>query len=114
LGIKVIPTKTSLLLSQHKYIRELLECFKIGNAKEVVTPLAMGQSLSIHDKQSPANATEFRSLIGALQYLNITHQDLGFAVNKLSQFMLSRPQPIGQLQNGFDTILREHYSMGCI
>ncbi|KAL3733972.1 hypothetical protein ACJRO7_023338 [Eucalyptus globulus] len=59
----------------------------MGDAKEVATPLATGHSLSVHDKQSPTNATEFRSLIGALQYLNITRPDLGFAVNKLSQFM---------------------------
>ncbi|KAL5574419.1 hypothetical protein UlMin_016118 [Ulmus minor] len=43
--------------------------------------------LTLNDGSPPANATQFRSLIGGLQYLQLTRPDTAFAVNKLAQFM---------------------------
>ena len=56
-------------------------------AKVVGTPLITIGSLVLKDGSPPANATEYRSVIGALQYLNLTRPDISFSVNKLSQFM---------------------------
>lgn len=36
-----------------------------------------------------ANVTEYKSIIGALQYLVVTRPELAFSVNKLSQFLVA-------------------------
>lgn len=43
--------------------------------------------LKLVDGTSSTNSREFRSVIGALQYLSFTRPDISFSVNKLSQFM---------------------------
>jgi hypothetical protein len=87
LGMKVIPTTTGLFLSQHKYIKDLLTKLNMQGAKEVITPLSTTTMLKLLDGTSSVDSTEYRSIIGALQYLSLTRPDISFAVNKLSQFM---------------------------
>ena len=87
LGMEVIPTTKGLFLSQHKYIRGLLTKTNMHGAKDVTTPLSTSTVLKLIDGTSSTDSTEFRSVIGALQYLSLTRPDISFAVNKLSQFM---------------------------
>ena len=87
LGMEIIPTTKGLFLSQHKYIRDLLTKTNMHGAKDVTTPLSTSTVLKLIDGTSSADSTEFRSVIGALQYLSLTRPDISFAVNKLSQFM---------------------------
>jgi len=86
-GIEVLPTPLGLFLSRHKYIRDLLVRTRMEGAKEVGTPLITTGSLVLKDGTPPANATEYRSVVEALQYLNLTRPDISFVVNKLFQFM---------------------------
>ena len=87
LGMEVISMKFGLFLSQHKYIRDLLSKPNMLGAKDVSTPLSTTMSLKLVDGTSSTNSTEFRSVIGVLQYLSLTRLDISFSVNKLSQFM---------------------------
>uniref|UniRef100_A0A2N9I0C7 Reverse transcriptase Ty1/copia-type domain-containing protein n=1 Tax=Fagus sylvatica TaxID=28930 RepID=A0A2N9I0C7_FAGSY len=87
LGVEVIPTPAGLFLSQHKYIRELLAKTSMSGAKDVSTPLSTTQSLQLIDGTAAVDSSEFRRILGSLQYLSLTHPDISFAVNKLSQFM---------------------------
>jgi hypothetical protein len=87
LDMEVIPTTTGLFLSQHKYIRDLLTKLNMHGAKAVITPLSTTTVLKLLDGTSSVDSTEYRSIIGALQYLSLTQPDISFAVNKLSQFM---------------------------
>ena len=87
MGIEVIPTKAGLFLSQHKYIRELLDNTGMSGAKDVSTPLSTTQSLQLVDGTTAVDSFEFRRIVGSLQYLSLTRPDISFAVNKLSQFM---------------------------
>jgi hypothetical protein len=41
------------------------------------------------DPLSPEDATWYRSIVGALQYLTLTHPDISFAVNKVCQYLYS-------------------------
>ncbi|KAF5443514.1 hypothetical protein F2P56_036064 [Juglans regia] len=87
LGVEVLPTKNGLFLSQHKYIRDLLAKTSMDGAKDVTTPLSTSVPLKLSDGSSSVDSTEYRRVIGALQYLSLTQPDISFAVNKLSQFM---------------------------
>ena len=59
----------------------------MDGAKDVTTPLSTSISLKLNDGSATVNSTEYRKVIGALQYLSLTRPDISFAVNKLSQFM---------------------------
>ncbi|CAL1393665.1 unnamed protein product [Linum trigynum] len=87
LGIEVIPTPTGYILSQQKYMEDVLHRFSMNDANPATTPLASSVSLSLHDGSSPTDATRYRQVLCALQYLTYTRPDIAFDVNKLSQFM---------------------------
>ena len=89
LGIKVLPISSSMLLTQHKYIHDLLTKTGMSGAKEYTTLMSSTQSLSLHDGSLLTNATQFRQVIGALQYLSLTRLDISYVVNKLARFMHS-------------------------
>lgn len=87
LGIEVLPKPNGLLLSQHKYIRDLLQHTQLDGAKVVCTPLAATSKLHLNDGTAAADSTEFWKVIGSLQYLLLTRLDITFPVNCLAQFM---------------------------
>ncbi|RVW72768.1 Retrovirus-related Pol polyprotein from transposon RE2 [Vitis vinifera] len=87
LGIEVIPTPQGLFLSQHQYIRDLLSRTSMENAKETLTPMSTTAKLTVQDNSECVDSTEYRKIIGALQYLGLTRPNIAFAVNRLSQFM---------------------------
>jgi hypothetical protein len=87
LGIEVVPTQAGLFLSQHKYVGVLLSNTNMSAAKDVSTPFSTSQSLKLVDGTAPVDSSDFRRIIGSLQYLSLTHPDMSFAINKLSQFM---------------------------
>lgn len=59
----------------------MLEC------KPSSTPLAAKVSLSSHDGRLLSSPTEFRMLVGCLQYLTLTRPGISFAVNSVAQYM---------------------------
>jgi len=87
LGIEIIPTTNGIFLSQHRYIRELLQRFDMEGAKPSSTPLSSTTMLQLNDCTAATDATEYHRIIGGLQYLNLTRPDLSYSINKLSQFM---------------------------
>jgi hypothetical protein len=66
LGVEVIPTTAGLFLSQHKYVRDILETQNMASAKEISTPLSTTQSLHLLDGITSADNTEYRRIIGNL------------------------------------------------
>jgi hypothetical protein len=87
LGIHVHRTSDGLHLSQSKYISELLDRAKLLGAKPSKTPLPAGAKLSQFDGDPLPHATEYRQIVGALQYCTLTRSDIAFSVNQLCQFM---------------------------
>ncbi|KAL6321135.1 hypothetical protein AAG906_012907 [Vitis piasezkii] len=73
-----------LFLTQHKYIRDILAKTSMDGAKDVTTPLSTSVSLQLANGLPSVDSTEYRRVIGALQYLSLTQPDISFAVNKLS------------------------------
>src|SRR3954468_5840242 len=57
--------------------------------KPVSTPLSTSEKLSLHDGDplGPDDSTQYRSIVGALQYLTLTRPDISFSVNKVCQYL---------------------------
>jgi len=90
LGVEVISHKHGLLLSQRRYITDLLTRLHMHEAKPVLTPLPSSASaISLKLGSLIPDPTIYREVVGSLQYLSLTRPDVSFAVNKLSQFMHS-------------------------
>jgi histone deacetylase 1/2 len=89
LGLEVKRHSDALILSQARYAQDVLARSGMTNCKPVDTPLPSTQKFSVKDGDplGPDDATKYRSLVGALQYLTLTRPDICFAVNKVCQFL---------------------------
>jgi len=65
LGVEVIPTHAGLFLSQHQYIRDILETQNMVGAKDISTPMSTTQSLHLLDGTTSVDSTEYRRIIAA-------------------------------------------------
>ncbi|XP_019176458.1 PREDICTED: uncharacterized protein LOC109171834 [Ipomoea nil] len=88
LGIETLHTSNGLLLTQRKYMRDLLQRAGMTDCKPLATPAAVTKAVT-PSTQPFDNLTQYRRIVGALQYLTITRPDLSYAVNRLCQFMHS-------------------------
>ncbi|KAL5549333.1 hypothetical protein UlMin_004564 [Ulmus minor] len=59
----------------------------MDEAKPVSTPMSSTETLLLHDGFPACDATEYRQVLGSLQYLSLTRPDVSFVVNRLSQYM---------------------------
>lgn len=87
LSVQCYRTPTRLILSQQKYITDLLHKIDMSNYKPIRSPISPNQKLSTFDLPSMDDLTLYRSIVGSLQYLLVTWFDLLFAVNCVYQFM---------------------------
>lgn len=89
LGIKVTRSQTGAVLSQSKYASELLSRVGMQDCKPVASPMSTTEKLSRNEGNIllAADATRYRSIVGALQYLTLTRPDIAFSVNKVCQFL---------------------------
>jgi hypothetical protein len=89
LGIEVTQARDGLQLSQKKYTNDLLQRVGMVSCKPMSTPLATSTKLSAHDGDllSSEDATKYRSIVGALQYLTLTRPDIAYTVNKVCQYL---------------------------
>jgi histone deacetylase 1/2 len=89
LGIEVTLVQGGILLKQEKYAGDILARVGMTKCKVSSTPLASTEKLSRLEGSllSPDDATRYRSIMGALQYLTLTRSDLAFAVNKVCQYL---------------------------
>ncbi|KAJ0970933.1 hypothetical protein J5N97_018892 [Dioscorea zingiberensis] len=91
LGIEVKKTSTGIVLTQSKYTSELLKKMNMEKCKPVTAPMTVTEKLSRTEGEplSPEDATRYRSIVGALQYLTLTRPDISFSVNRVCQFLHS-------------------------
>nr|XP_040246023.1 uncharacterized mitochondrial protein AtMg00810-like [Aegilops tauschii subsp. strangulata] len=82
LGIAVTRTADGFFLSQRKYAEELLERANMTNCKPASTPVDTHSKLSATDGAPVADASEYRSLTGALQYMTMTRPDIAYVIQQ--------------------------------
>lgn len=75
------------------------------NCKPVATPMASSTIPLKHEGTtlSATEASQYRSIVGALQYLTLTRPDIAFSVNKVCQFLQN---PIDKHMASVKRILR--------
>ncbi|KAM3294017.1 hypothetical protein ACQJBY_037111 [Aegilops geniculata] len=89
LGLEVSRSSTGLTLTHKKYSLDLLHRVGMLKCKHAITPMSATDRLSALDGDllSPDDATEYRSLVGGLQYLTITRPDVCYAINRVCQYL---------------------------
>nr|KYP51541.1 Retrovirus-related Pol polyprotein from transposon TNT 1-94 [Cajanus cajan] len=88
LGIEVkTQSDGSLILTQSKYIRDLLNHTDMEASKPFSSLMVSGCKLSKVGTEDFLDVSLYRSIVGALQYATITRPEISFSVNKVYQFM---------------------------
>jgi hypothetical protein len=93
LGISVTRCKEDLFLSQRQYAADLLQRAGMAECHPTATPVDTQAKLFATDGAPVADATQYCSLAGALQYLTLTRLDLVYAVQQVCLFMHDPHKP---------------------
>ena len=94
LGLKVWQRTDEILLSQGKYIVEILKKFGMTDCKSMPTPMVMDLK-KLSETSSDSGEIDphiYRQLIGSLMYLVNTRPDTCYVVSALGQFMIQLRQ----------------------
>ncbi|KAL0292595.1 UNVERIFIED_CONTAM: Retrovirus-related Pol polyprotein from transposon RE1 [Sesamum calycinum] len=87
LGLELARSSHSLLVTQHKYIQDILSDTSMLNAKVASTPFPSGLHLT-HDEGALLQFPDrYRRLVGRLLYLGFTRPDPSFPIQQLNQYM---------------------------
>nr|GEW59915.1 feruloyl CoA ortho-hydroxylase 1 [Tanacetum cinerariifolium] len=90
LGIEIVPHVSGILLSQKKYILELLQSAGLSSCNPVSSSMVTSSSLSLDDNTAFFSPTKYRQVVGSLQYVTISRPDIAFAVDKLNMMLIRR------------------------
>ncbi|KAE8657094.1 hypothetical protein F3Y22_tig00116997pilonHSYRG00993 [Hibiscus syriacus] len=86
-AIERVCSPHGLMLSQKKFISELLEKSNMTKATSTSTPMVISNKLQRDAGKLIEDAREFRSMVGALLYACHTRPDIVYSVSKVAQFM---------------------------
>ncbi|XP_019178883.1 PREDICTED: uncharacterized protein LOC109174045 [Ipomoea nil] len=78
LGIETLSIDGALVLSQRRYMGDILNRAGMTDCKPLTTPAAVTQAVAPNNELYD-NPTQYRRLAGALQYLTITRPDLSYS-----------------------------------
>lgn len=77
----------SLIVTQIKYIRDLLFKVNIEEANEVYSPMLSHCKPNKFGSDSMWDSFLYRSVVGVVQYVTLIRQDITYYMNKDCQFM---------------------------
>jgi Reverse transcriptase (RNA-dependent DNA polymerase) len=86
LRIEVACGAKEIVLSQRKYVLDLLKETCMLGCKPVVTPIEQKTRLGAEAEES-VNREKYQMLVGRLIYLSHTHLDISFTVSVVSRYM---------------------------
>jgi len=87
LGIEVAQSKDGVVISQRKYVLDILQEIDMINYRPIDSPMNPNQKLTTEEGKLFSNLERYKRLVGKLIYLTITRLGLSFAVGVVSQFM---------------------------
>lgn len=92
LGVSITQRSGGLFLSQQQYMLDILERAGMSDCKPSSTPVDTCAKLS-SDGAPVSDATHYRGLAGALQYLTFTRPDIAYAVQQVCLYMHDPREP---------------------
>ena len=87
LGIAVTRTKNGMFLSQKQYASSIIDKAGMSNCSPCLTPVDTKSKLSASHGEPYEDPTNYRSLVGALQYLTFTRSDISYVVQQVCLHM---------------------------
>nr|GEV97974.1 putative reverse transcriptase, RNA-dependent DNA polymerase, Gag-polypeptide of LTR copia-type [Tanacetum cinerariifolium] len=87
LGIEVAKTSDGLVLSQQKYMLDILKDSGMLDCQPSAFPFEQGTKLDKGEEEARVDATQYQRLVGRSLYLQAIRPDVTYAVNVLSQFV---------------------------
>lgn len=87
LGIQVTSTSDGIFLTQTKYIFDLLNKLNMLSTNSLPTPMVSSDKLTYTGTDPIQDVHQYRSVVGALQYITITRLELSYSVNMVCQYM---------------------------
>jgi hypothetical protein len=87
LGITVEHRPDGLFLHQHTYTLDILKRAVMADCKPCTTPVDLKAKLAGDSGLPVEDASQFRSIAGALQYLTFTRSDIAYAVQQICLHM---------------------------
>ncbi|XP_057982316.1 uncharacterized mitochondrial protein AtMg00810-like [Malania oleifera] len=76
LGIEMLQSSIDILISQKKYVGEILDRFQMKDCNYVNTPSEFGLKLNKDDGGKKINSTLYKHILGSLMYLTATRPDI--------------------------------------
>jgi len=86
LGIEIAYSPRGYLLSQLKYVADILERARLTDNKIVNTLIEVNAKYSSSDGLLVTDPTLNRTIVWSLVYLTITRSDIAYVVHVVSQF----------------------------
>nr|GEX94780.1 putative ribonuclease H-like domain-containing protein [Tanacetum cinerariifolium] len=89
LGLQVKQKKDRILISQDKYVAEILRKFGLIDGKSASTPIDTEKPLLKDPDGEDVDVHTYRSMIGSLMYLTLSRPDIMFAVYACARFQMT-------------------------
>ncbi|RVW59644.1 Retrovirus-related Pol polyprotein from transposon RE1 [Vitis vinifera] len=87
LGMEVGRTKEGIVVTQRKYVLDLLQETGMLGCKPVDTPMDPIGKIDKDNDSHPTDKDSYQRLVGKLIYLTHSRPDIGFAVSMVSRYM---------------------------
>ena len=98
-GIEVLTTPSGVLLTQRRYISDLLARTKMSGAKLVATPFVTDGNLKLHSSTALTNCTKYRTLLAVYSIFASLAQTYHMLLTSYPNSCIVRRLNIGMLQN---------------
>ncbi|RVW28267.1 Retrovirus-related Pol polyprotein from transposon RE1 [Vitis vinifera] len=87
LGMEIVRLKKGIVVSQRKYVLDLLKETRMLRCKPTDTPIDHTVNLGAKEGSAPMDKGRYQHLMGKLIYLSHTRPKSGFSISVASQFM---------------------------
>lgn len=86
-GMEVVRNRSGIIVSQRKYVLDILKEIKMLGCIPVDTPMDPVKKIGDRESGTPVDTGRYQHLVAKLIYLSHTRLDIAFAISVVSQYM---------------------------